>query len=120
MSSDVTFKMFKDALMHAFQVSENYAEVAVVIELIALDLGPIFRRTLISKKGLSYTVGQMGTHYISLRGLVRCLDTIIKARLKNFNRLTAIGCKCSSSSIVWSVCFFQHTSCSFVCLSDFP
>lgn len=38
--------------------------VAVIVELIALDLAPIFRRTLIRKKGLSYevTVGQMGTH----------------------------------------------------------
>lgn len=43
-------------------MSESYAVVAVIVELIVLDLAAIFRRKVISKKGLSYMVGQMGTH----------------------------------------------------------
>lgn len=61
--------------------------------------------------------GQMGTHKISLRGLVRRLDTISKARLKNLNQLTTTGTtglrtidgyqlsECSSSSILRYDCF---------------
>lgn len=57
--------IFKGALLNSCQVSETYADVlAVIVELIALDLTAIFRCTVISKKGLSWAVmvGQMGTH----------------------------------------------------------
>lgn len=65
-------------------MSESFVDKeAVKAVLIALDLAAIFSCTVISKKGLSYsvTVGQMETHYISLRGF---------ASLKNFNQLTTI------------------------------
>lgn len=74
-------------------MSESFVDKeAVKAVLIALDLTAIFSCTVISKKGLSYsvTVGQMETHYISLRGFACCLETISKASLKNFNQLTTI------------------------------
>ncbi len=61
-NSDISLNIVKGALLH---VSTTYVEVvAVIVELIALDLPAIFRCTVISKKGLSFavTVGQMGTH----------------------------------------------------------
>ncbi len=61
-SDNISLNIVKGALLH---VSTTYVEVvAVIVELIALDLPAIFRCTVISKKGLSFavTVGQMGTH----------------------------------------------------------